>query len=390
MVGRQLRDGCSHCIVTQKCHCSIMSNEQYFGPKLVTCANSNQTSNQKHAVNLPALLWFKEVNKKLDITAATLLNYKPSVRLPPIFNSDLPWDTSTGPVKMSLQEVARAVHNQENDFLEIANRLNLPGVSSNNILGMPSRLIWILSGVGITVLTPIIGILIFVFFKNNKLATLLLAIKSPSSTTAAMYDTYIEWGPTKSVKIPTSNDEFSFICSDDIALLLIASIALGLFFCFLWFLYKIFRKPYFNLTFASNAKCMTIPLYSAPVSPQNFHIISGRNIRNINLTGRITPVLSWDDPPITLINLLDKKACLLPCKISLTWIQAYYLNRLLKTPFSVYITATHGLKEYVFPICDPRCPLCSEVFTQRSVSDRDPLLYPPLPTFAENDTSATP
>ena len=247
---------------------------------------------------------------------------------------------------------------------------------------------FILVLVALALLVPIIIIIFIILVKGHKLRALLLALKILPTTSAFPIDSFLVLGlttpaVTTSTLINSSCTSFSFITTAILMFLCGCMILLLIF-----HIYKASSPASFNLSFSNGTSIVTVRVCYSAIPPQNFHLTTTQNIANVSISGRYFPILQWDDPGYVLFNILDRSSKKLPNKAKLTLFQAMRLRGMLSGPFSVYITATIGYREFLFPVCSSQCPICQSapITPERrshNITPRPSSLYPPLTASVE-------
>ena len=378
--GTHIEQGCSYCVISVQCHCSLSTSNQYFPPRFEEC-HADQKISKYSPVNRallqhyfdPSILkqLFHNINEGKDV----------KIKIPHFdfsshnFSKFMVEDRKK---QLNLKKMVLASKNNEKIFRTLSDKFAVEW--SNLPQGATSYSNEILTYISLTFSTISLCFNIWILYKAKSLSASLLALSQIRKVDAVLPKIpQIVYGETQGLSTTTT----SGVCSRDFGNRPdFHEIMLGLI-CILLII-RLFYG-YFSsrsrqnttqllLEITTGNMCVMIPIHTLSLCPKNWHFQASTYFSDLYVTGILCPHLhvSWHDLRMTCA--ISKQSYFLASSVPVSIFMARRIRQILKQSFSAYLVLEHQGYAFHFVICPPNCVVCGEYMSTAPQAN----LYPSL------------
>ncbi|XP_033728641.1 uncharacterized protein LOC117317810 [Pecten maximus] len=347
--GQRIIKGCSFCVVRIPCMCTVTAGNLFVPPRLGQCKNDTNDISVIHPVNLALLQEFFPSSQHASIFGDTSYPDFVRVKIPDvnIYNHSFTEKLATDQkYHLSLKKIVKTAKKGEIVFKSLAESMlegQIPFTSGT----WPDT-----SGVIALVGTAISGIAIILIFclysKLRKISAMMLLVQKAHTVQTVTVSPQIPSFHFQSLPNPTS----SYTITENVYNSLMTpwpyvTLSLLTTVFILASIYCIRRKFHNNhktaifLELSSGTACELVRIASLPLCPDNWTISPPIDINNIQVFGRIFPVLSVEWSEFSIINNNSKHRIYPTNKVRLSPMQAHSIRKILSQPYAAYTLVCH-------------------------------------------------
>ncbi|XP_069116722.1 LOW QUALITY PROTEIN: uncharacterized protein [Argopecten irradians] len=346
--GQKIIKGCSFCVVRIPCLCTVTAGNLFVPPRLGKCKNDTNDISVIHPVNLALLQEFFPSSQHSSIFGDTAYPDFVHVKIPNlnIYNHSFSEKLATDQkYHLSLKKIVETTKRGETVFKSLAESMlegQIPFTSGT----WPDT-----SGVIALVGTATSGIAIilifFLYSKLRKVSAMMLLVQKAHTVQAFTVSPHVPSFHFQGVPNPTT----SYTLTENVYNTLMTpwpyvTLSLLTTVFILTSIYCIRRKFHNNhktavfLELTTGTACELIRIASLPLCPDNWTISPPIDINNIQVFGRVFPVLSvWSE--FSIINNNSKHRIYPTNKVRLSPTQAHAIRKILRQPYAAYTLVCH-------------------------------------------------
>lgn len=338
---QDIKHGCSMCVMTLPCQCSITTKHWYFPPRLVKCHKQLNKTEVFHPINLALLQQFFNESKLISLAADSVFSKQVNVLLP-MFNmynhSFQERVVADQKLHLNMKKMVQAAKNDEQIFQSLTEPL-LEGEINVKSVWPDTNGIIVLCTLGLTILTTIACILSMM--KIRKLSTTLLILQQTSHVRSEKLPSFVYSNPTNKIQKSTVPSISSILEWDHLILALLICITIMLIFILFIIVRRRNRGTTVLLELTSGKHCVIIPLIYLPLCPSFLNIEPPFHISNFTLSDFSSCNLKTDWTGFKIKNVLNEQSLEIQNVINLSWINWYKTSKVLKHPYMAYILLQH-------------------------------------------------
>ena len=344
---RHVMPGCNFCLIHLQCGCLAISEDILFQSSITQCQSSAKQVTKLYPVNLALLHHFFNDHELQEILANTTFEKPLSIILPQlhvykhkmsdIVSADHQFD-------LSLKTIIEKTKNQSKIYGSIADAY-LDGQFSI-IDSSPFDYKLLLNIIAIT-LSVLNAIMLFFLFKKIKMISALLLASHTAHALSPKFH-YVQ-NSTPRNNVGTDHDFIIDTLQWDHVIFLVCMLTLITMVLFL--LYKAVTKNTSStnllLEICNAHNCVNLEIFKLASCPYFYDIQCPDLISQITIIGFYRPQLVLKFSNFKIVDYATGKQVEVPEKVGLSWIQAYKLQSVLKSPFFAHIVIQHQNCAYV-------------------------------------------
>ncbi|XP_048238936.1 uncharacterized protein LOC125372568 [Haliotis rufescens] len=388
--------GCSLCVIPLLCNCRVDGDGMTIPPRLTGCHEATTKTNFKYPLNVGLLRHYFSADDLRAEVENFLTDEPASYDIPEFQVANHTFSKIMGDdkkIRISLRRAVKLAKQNKIIYTHPTDPIfmnNWTPVGGTQWLSGTSYMLY---GCffGLILLTVYMGIL------SRRLSVLILAChleKASASVLNRNSDRRFRWlPPTPSpTKASTDNNLANIKAMFDINILFYAGV-LVIFAIAVYIIMKRMRnsKTYLEIELASRTKCTHVTLATIPVSPLYIRSLGTNMIpQSISITRRLVKfdmILSWGSNKPSLVNTITNERIELPRKVSLSWVKAGRLTRMMDEEYIASVSLIHGNVQYPIVVNEsgrPSAPLPCTTATQTAAVSDVRLIYPSVPQRPEN------
>lgn len=334
--------GCTFCIQTIPCRCSLKTPSARYQPRLVHCQDDAQKLTRTHPLNLALIHEFFGYNKVKYYLGNTYFTKAVNVTIPDfkIYNHKFKEVLASDKTDhLSLKRMVNAAKKDEMIFQTLSEpildgqlQVNQRWPDLNGYLGLISLILGSLSFLG----------LLYMLYKLRALKTSLLVLQQVHNVhtkpTQPSFLFPVKETDNTSLSIQNALNQFSWVHGT----LIIGIVTCVILIVILVILVKrTDRNTTVMLEITSGGSCVAIPVTYFPLCPSYWEIQPPNTIHKISLENLPSRTLNVEWPGFKVINKLTRQQLTINTKIQLGIITYFTVKRILKQPFCAYILIVH-------------------------------------------------
>lgn len=368
--------GCSFCIHSIPCMCTVSSDTWFYSPRLIRCVNgTDEKITPLYPVNLALLQEFFNDSNTKSIAGDTTFSLPTSISIPQFklynhsFTKILAADEKA---HLSLRKMADATKRDQVVFETLTEPLLEGEINVKDSWPHLSDILTILAmGVGSLALLGVA----WLFVKLRSLAAALFLLQQVSRSKSMtppifQYELPSTPAPESDTISLAIFEEFSWIHASLVLNVFTVFILLGI----VSMLWK--RKPngtflYLELTNSTN--CTLIPIMHLPLCPSYWDIHHPRDISDLSLAPLPSCKLLADWPGFKVTNKLTRNSISVATTVNLNIWQYFAVKKLLQQPFCAHLLIGHqGLFQ---PLCPKETKILDKINNKMA---KESSMYPSL------------
>lgn len=339
--GHKMVPGCSFCVLTIPCRCSLSTQSIIIPASLANCGAVTDNITKVHPVNLALLQEFFSAESLTSLSGDTLYPEAISVEIPKLhlynhsFSHLLANDKA---IHLSLKKIAAATKQDSVAFKSLAEPILdglidvTPGYFSYTA---------IISYASATIATTAILGFIWIYSKFRALTTSLILANRISATRAYVLPSFSYLTPqspqdTTTLLTTTSTLEdygISTAWIPFITIILIMAISM-------WWRKR--NHTTILLELRNHKSCLTIPIFTLNTCPSHWKITPPKMIANVEVIGSLRPIIHIDWLNWSIIHFASQRPIQIPCDIHINPWTAYLTRAMCQSEYFAYIIIKHN------------------------------------------------
>ena len=344
--GQMIMKGCSFCVVTAPCRCTITSDHLYLPPRLGKCKNDSTDISVIHPINLALLQEFFHSSAHSSIFGDTTYLEFVNVKIPDLkiynhsFSKFLAKDQK---YDLSLRKIVSKAKKGETVFKSLAESMlagEIPYTAGEwpDTSGIIAIIAAVTSGIAI-------ALVICLFAKFRKITTtLLLAQKAAAFTISPSVPSFHYQDVLEATRSPSLPEHVYNSLTTPwpyITLSLLTTSTILIVIYIMWRKFHTDHKTSIFLELTTGTSCQVTRVVSLPLCPHDWIITPPMDISNLLVHGTIFPILTVDWSEFTILNKHTKQHIVPPTKIRISFFKVRALRSILRQPYMAYVLLSH-------------------------------------------------
>ena len=340
------------CILQVPCLCDITAKYIHYPPRLGHCQTTNQQPTIAHPINLAVLVHLKETHSLRAFSGETKFPALPNIDMPDIKLFDHKFSkivASDQQYSLNLKKLIEATKKDKIAYKSLADPIIAHVVTESSLFSVAGIMALIS-----VILTTIWWVIVIIFvgkYRSRLVAILAATPKSSAREIIPDFNLFTSTSaPVTEVQVNCESSQLwliAYILTTILALVYLVKRVKGN------------THGNFHLEISAGKKCVTVPLFSAPVCPKFFRFRTSQPFTNFKVTGFLAPSFSWSYGNLQVDHLGSVTPIKIPNEIPINPISALKLRYILRKDFYEFLMCSHNHLGYYVKLCPIHCQECS-------------------------------
>ena len=340
---RKMINGCTFCLMSIPCECSVSTPQMYLPPRLAACKNHSDSVTKLHPVNLALLQKIFNSSDLSNITGNSMFTILPDVDVPTfkMYNHSMSAILADDKAQhLSLTKMAEKAKKDAVIFKSLTEPLLYGDLTLDK--DWFSTELFLLYGTMATAAISIIG-LILMFLKLRKALVMIHVLQTVVNGAKDSAIPYFHYKSQVTTPKPaTFFTDLELSWDHGIFTVSLFTFITVLIIVFYFLLKQKSKKATVMLELTCGNTCVIIPIKSLPLCPSHWCVALPSNINNIEIHGKLFPkaYFTWSD--FKLINKNTDNEIKIGKSLSLSWYNAIKLRKITKKIYNVFFYWEHN------------------------------------------------